>query len=40
MATVVRQNLVNAGKMEGDGGGSGKAREFGEFCEEVTGEYW
>ncbi|EAQ87164.1 hypothetical protein CHGG_03783 [Chaetomium globosum CBS 148.51] len=39
VATVVRQDLVDAGRLVGDGGGSGKAREFWEFCEEVTGEY-
>ncbi|KAH6632794.1 hypothetical protein F5144DRAFT_263258 [Chaetomium tenue] len=39
VATVVRQDLVDAGRLVGDGSGSGKAREFWEFCEEVTGEY-
>jgi hypothetical protein len=39
VATVVRQDLVDAGKLVGDGSGSGNAREFWEFCEEVTGEY-
>ncbi|KAH6855626.1 hypothetical protein B0I37DRAFT_442433 [Chaetomium sp. MPI-CAGE-AT-0009] len=39
VATAVRQDLVDAGRLEGDRGGSGTAREFWEFCDGVTGEY-
>jgi hypothetical protein len=38
VATFMRQDLRDAAKLEEDGG-SGRAREFWEFCEEMTGRY-
>ncbi|KAK3985823.1 hypothetical protein QBC44DRAFT_344987 [Cladorrhinum sp. PSN332] len=40
VAEFVREDLVEGGKLKGDGeGGTGRAKEFWEFCEGVTGEY-